>query len=490
MPRVSYGPESKRRAAKLLGLILAFANDGIEGDAGVLDRLRSQVQVNWQGDRQLVVRTTVRALVALGKVGEAELSGEQVKEGLRRLGDFVGVLEDNRSSGAGSETWHFTLRLWFGRWDEAENLAKLEEVWEERRSGEGPRTGPLAPKFGGTGVAVEQLEDRWINYCRNSLVAQNLGRSTSNPLTLRDGITFDWTDLYVPLGIVARDEEEAIEVDPETFLTQIMARGGRLAIVGEPGTGKTTLLQKMAWGLLAAGKLPVWVSGADLQGQGLESYLTGEWLRSAIGEFSIPESLSGELAARCKAGDVWLILDAVDEMGIEGSLALSNLARQLRGWLGQAHLLLSCRSNVWETGQNRLEGFIAYSNVAFEGQQEAFVRRWFGADTAQAEGLLAQLERRSSMRDLVQNPLCLALLCRTWRVNQGMPTTRSSLYRQFVGALFDWKQDVMPTDLGQRVRLSQGLGAVRSPQLRRAGFAYPRGFYSRSGERRLLIYCP
>jgi hypothetical protein len=77
MPRVSYGPESKRRAAKLLGLILAFANDGIEGDEGVLDRLRSQVQVHWQGDRQLVVRTTVRALVALGKLGAVDCPGSR-----------------------------------------------------------------------------------------------------------------------------------------------------------------------------------------------------------------------------------------------------------------------------------------------------------------------------------------------------------------------------------------------------------------------------
>jgi Effector-associated domain 4/NACHT domain len=503
MPRVSYGPEAKRRAAKLLGLILAFANDGIEGDEGALDLLRSQVQVHWQGDRQLVVRTTVRALVALGKVAEVGLSGEQVKEGLRRLGDFVGVLEDNRSSGSGSETWHFTLRLWFGRWEAAENLAKLEVVWEERRGG------PLAPKFGGgepnlgesnpvqsppelgdLGGLSGGQDDRWIDYCRNSLVVQNVGRSTSNPLTLRDGIAFDWADLYVPLGIVARDEEEAIEIDPETFLSRLIEQGGRSAIVGEPGTGKTTLLQKLAWGLLGAGKLPVWVSLADLQGQGLEAYLLGEWLRSATGEFVVPEALAGELAARVKAGQVWLILDAVDEMGLEGSLALSHLARQLRGWLGVAPVVLSCRSQVWDSGQNRLEGFSCYRNVDFVAQQDAFVRRWFGASSAQAEGLLAQLGRRSTIRDLVQNPLCLALLCRTWAVNQGVATTRSSLYRQFVEALFDWKQDVMPTDLRQRLRLADGLGTVAIAAIKAGSFRLSQGFLQQVWGRALSDLLP
>lgn len=472
MPRASYGPEAKRRATKLLGLILAFANDELEADDRRLDLLRSQIKLHWQSDRQLVVRTTARALVALSDLGESALTTDQVKETLRRLEDFLGILEDNRSSSSGSETWHFTLRLWFSRWQTTENLAKLETVWEDRRSNTTP------PKTTTTQTTPPKTNpsNPWPDYCRTSLLAQNISRSTSNPLTLRDGIAFNWDELYVPLGIIARDEEEAIELDPQTFFTQLLQHPGRTAIIGEPGTGKTTLLQKLAWELLNAGKLPIWISLADLQGQSLEAYLLGEWLRLATGKFSIPADLPEELAANIKTGDVWLILDAVDEMGLESSLALSHLARQLRGWLGSAPVILSCRSHVWDSGQNRLEGFTCYSNVDFNQQQTAFIKHWFGHNTTQADSLSQQLASRSSLRDLVKNPLCLALLCRTWSLSEGIATNRSSLYRQFVEALFNWKQDTMPTDLKARLDLSQGLGKLAIAAIQSGKFRLSQGF--------------
>lgn len=59
-----------------------------------------------------------------------------------------------------------------------------------------------------------------------------------------------------------------------------------------------------------------------------------------------------------------MLLDAVDEMGIDASIALANLARQLRGWVGGAHIILTCRSNVWDSGKNALENFTTYRNLS------------------------------------------------------------------------------------------------------------------------------
>ena len=129
MARPNYGPQVKQRTKRLLAALLAYANQ----DLAEPDVVR--LQLNWQTDRQLVVRTKVRYLVYLTTQDayEGQLTPEQIRESLKRLQDFLGILEDNRPVTQGSEDWHFTLKLWHRRRDVAANLAKLDEEWERLR---------------------------------------------------------------------------------------------------------------------------------------------------------------------------------------------------------------------------------------------------------------------------------------------------------------------------------------------------------------------
>ncbi|WP_347566481.1 hypothetical protein [Scytonema sp. UIC 10036] len=136
MARPSYGPEAKKRTKRLLEVLLMYAADELgECNESALDALRPQVQIRWQTENRLVVRTKVRFLAALTGLesGQNSLNGEQIKEALKRFEDFLEILEDNRASRGGSETWHFTLKLWYSRWDKEANLRKFDTEWESRR---------------------------------------------------------------------------------------------------------------------------------------------------------------------------------------------------------------------------------------------------------------------------------------------------------------------------------------------------------------------
>jgi WD40 repeat protein len=132
MARPNYGPQSKKRTKCLLEVLIAYANSELE----YCDRYESHIRVNWQTEKQLVVRTKVRYLEAL--IAETttteKLSSTQIKESLKRLQDFLEILEDNRCSTQGSENWHFTLKLWYHRRDLAANLTEFDRQWEQRRS--------------------------------------------------------------------------------------------------------------------------------------------------------------------------------------------------------------------------------------------------------------------------------------------------------------------------------------------------------------------
>jgi tetratricopeptide (TPR) repeat protein len=122
MTRVSYGDDVKARVRQLLERLLAYANDEVE------DGERFKINFNWQTSKQLVVRTQLRVLAELGS-----LTKEQVREALKALAEFLGILEDLREHKRGSDNWHFKLTLWCDKGEKDENLTKFDAEWQSHR---------------------------------------------------------------------------------------------------------------------------------------------------------------------------------------------------------------------------------------------------------------------------------------------------------------------------------------------------------------------
>lgn len=471
MPKQSFGPTSKKRTQTLLMALVQFANDALEiEDDKIWVGLQAQIKTHWQTEKRLVVETTARHLVALTNVTALPLTLAQVKASLKHLQTFVGILEDHRTSQRGSDRWHFTLTLWHNRWEDDGNQRMFEQVWEQHRP---DRTPPLALSSDSDPL------DLWRSCCQTALDT----RLTTNPLTAYTGLAFDLTEVYCPVGLVAYQtdamkrsgevppelEQEATVYQPDQFLGYLLAQPDvqRIAIVGPPGAGKTTLLQTLALKLLEQGQsLPIWISLADLEGQSLDTYLLETWLKQTLKVFTVPPSQMQAFAQQFSTGKVWLLLDAVDEMGMVPSQALAFVAKQLKGWLGEAHVILTLRSQLWDTSHNALETFTPYRSLSFsyksgDNQVQTVIQNWFQnqlGDTLYRQVIRPEFRR---LKALITNPLYLALLCRTWQLTQGqLPKTKAMLYRQFVEALYDWKQDVLPTSLSQRQQLNQALAAL------------------------------
>jgi HEAT repeat protein len=482
MARPSYGSATQARSRTLFSLLLDYANDEIEDSS--IEALRPHIQAHWQTERRLVIRTKVRILEALSEIAKTPLNSDQIKEALRRWQDFLEILEDNRPNRGGSEIWHFTLNLWHSRNDREANLQEFDRVWEMKRLGRasnisvplsGLRTASPDFQSGAISHRSEDSQTSWSALCKASLESRQ--RLTTNPLTSTDGLSFDVHDLYVPLGLIERqDEDEESILTVQQFLDRLPT-SHRIAIVGEPGAGKTTLLQQIATWLLDQDALPIWVSLADLQGETLEQYLLQTWLKQATRKVTVSIEQQEAFAEQFRSGKVWLLLDAIDEMAIEASVALTMIARQLRGWIEDAHVVLTCRSNVWDNGKNALEDFRTYQNLSFREQIGEFIDRWFRSNPALGTKLRQALSERRRIRDAVRNPLRLALLCRSWSLNQGsLPSTKATLYQQFVEAIYTWKQDYFPTSPAERKQLNRALSKVALSAISNAQFRLSRSF--------------
>ncbi len=125
-------------------------------------------------------------------------------------------------------------------------------------------------------------------------------------------------------------------------------------------------MQRIAvWLLENTADLPIWISLADLQGKTLEQYLIQDWLPSAIRKLRVLLEIEDAFCEQFNQGKVWLLLDAVDEMAIESTSALAKIANCLKGWVGDAAIILTSRLNVWDAGKNALENFETSCNLHF-----------------------------------------------------------------------------------------------------------------------------
>lgn len=358
-----------------------------------------------------------------------------------------------------------------------------------------------------------QIENNWRACCQVMLAHSTYKRLLNNPLTYQE-LGLELEEIYVPLGLVERqkqdkridssnfqfyEQEAKYEItktfqQPEFFEKVLKLRqtpkskGKRLIFIGEAGAGKTTLLQKIADWVLenTIEDVPIWISLADLQReQSLEAYLQNNWLETAMQTVRIPSATFSGLVQLFKSGRVWLLLDGIDEYIVNSANPILELLNQLTGAVAQARIILTCRLNLWEANKNLLETFdiyrtldFSYGNAQTPDQVRMFINRWFVADPQSGKRLRSQLDEpgRQRVNNLVKNPLRLSLLCRTWQWQEGnLPRTKAELYRQFIEAIYGWKQGIFPTKKSTEQQLNAALGRIakRAFDLKTSWFRLP-----------------
>ncbi|MGD1806307.1 HEAT repeat domain-containing protein [Dapis sp. BLCC M126] len=357
----------------------------------------------------------------------------------------------------------------------------------------------------------------WQDICRESLNNQ----LTSNSLFHDDEEAKKRREqIYVPLALVERKKSEKRQQDelsPEqgtklyepqyeekqrfahdAFLENILrqkqgkSQGNRIALIGEPGAGKTTLLQTIGNWILQQGLgLPVWVSLADLTLDGnlrsLEDYLLNSWLPFSPDK---RQKVQDNFTEQFQQKRVWFLLDGVDEIATSGSQTLQNISRQLSGWVGKARVVLTCRLNVWQADVNALSDFETFRLLDFDYPQQVhqFIDNWFRntpssplsspsslsplSPSSPSSRLKEELgkEEKARVRDLVQNPLRLALLCRSWQFYEGsLPETKAELYGQFVEQFYRWKSVPFPIKESKQRELNLALGRLANDDINSSG---------------------
>ncbi|MFF4030341.1 NACHT domain-containing protein [Streptomyces sviceus] len=230
-----------------------------------------------------------------------------------------------------------------------------------------------------------------------------------------------------------------------------------LAVIGGPGSGKTTLARNTALELCAhrwrpwKRRLPVLLYLRDHatvlladETPTLETVAVSEgWLDGKVS--------AGWLARRLDRGGCVILLDGLDEVAdpTERGRVVSWVARQIQRHPHNTYVVTS-RPHGYES--NPLPGAEVLQVRRFTWQQvERFLRQWSyatesrardatghevrAAATRIAADLLARLRRQAALYDLAANPLLLTMMANVHRYRGQLPGSRAELYAEMCDVL-------------------------------------------------------
>jgi len=226
---------------------------------------------------------------------------------------------------------------------------------------------------------------------------------------------------------------------------EVVAKNTNLMVVGKPGSGKTTYLQRVVTecnaGNLQAHRIPVLIRLRDFVKDGrevlyaLKPYLEKRW------QLSDAESL-------LKQGRALVLLDGLDEVTGEDGKKIAEAIKWFARHYPQVQVIVTCRTQSFTGEMNWKSLNFQFVEVAdFKVPQvRLFAKHWFKAvETDESAGLtkaqefLEQLfrEENKSIRELAITPILLSLTCAVFHETGKFYSKRWMLYKKGLELLLE-----------------------------------------------------
>jgi energy-coupling factor transporter ATP-binding protein EcfA2 len=365
----------------------------------------------------------------------------------------------------------------------------VEVLWGERR--------PRRPK-GEASAADRRFLQRYLEEVWDASFKLKLTTIDPKAISSREATELELASVFTDLDVqeapdaeIERGRPRRLQRNPEsstgnTGRLPVMAaisRHPRLVLLGDPGSGKSTVVNILAVCLAGEGLrskvnarrlgeawrlpalAPIRIVLRDYAARGLPEG-KGLW-QFFKDEMAAIRTSNGDLSACCEVIErsldrrdgAFLLLDGVDEVPeadrrrVQLANAIETFARDFR----HCRILVTSRPYGYQDPEARLTGFEVRTLMEFTPEQtETFVGRWYAhvgekdhvLGRANAERYAAQLRHivttHPRIAELSRRPLLLTLMAslHRWREGGNLPEKRQLLYEESVNLLIDlWQRE-------------------------------------------------
>ena len=264
------------------------------------------------------------------------------------------------------------------------------------------------------------------------------------PIPWCDGFNFQIEDIFTRLRIVEKEKTRGVETIREVnkmtsiFTPHKCCKQPLIVLIeGEPGMGKTTYCQKLAfdWASKQCGEWDESFPRIDvlllLRCRGIKSTI---W--DAIAEQILQKELKPEESERFfqflkeNPSKVLLVLDGLDEADPQKLEMFMNLIQ--RKQLPGCYIVLTSRPEAGSKVRGYTDTLLEIVGFT-RTDAERYIRKYFQQAKHLAEALISKVEFDEDLMELTKNPLNTLLLCVVFEDLKGiLPSNRTQLYVEIV----------------------------------------------------------
>ena len=257
--------------------------------------------------------------------------------------------------------------------------------------------------------------------------------------------SFSLNEIFTRLKIVNRDKTRRVTTEQIASMTEIFkphkecSKPRTVLIEGEPGMGKTTYCQKLAYD---------WAEGQEMDATFPDIKLLlllkcrempgNIW--EAIDDQLLPKDIEEDAKdnffkyIRANQSQVLLVLDGLDEAPSTPREIFSDLVESRE--LPKCHIILTSRQEGGVKVSKYCDTLLEVVGFADEDSKSFILQYFKDGMEALGQKLLREIESKETLKELTVNPLTTALLCLLCEDYNGhLPSSKTHLYLEITNCV-------------------------------------------------------